>query len=110
MPITPHTIGELLLKRSSSYSQFATSLLVVLSVNCDGIDISALTSKGSSNFLNGDTYRVFVLVIVISIRTNRARCTLNRKIRDLLNKESISGESSGRVKFDKKSYRECLKM
>ena len=51
----------------------------------------------------------FVRVIVSSIRTNVA---LNRKIIDLLDEESISGESSGRViyKFDEKSYSECLKM
>ena len=36
-PITPHTNGKPVLKRSSSYSQFATNLLVVWSVNSDGI-------------------------------------------------------------------------
>ena len=49
--------------------------------------------------LNDD---VFVQVIVSSIRTNRARCALYKKNVDLLDKESISGESSGRD-------RECLK-
>ena len=39
----------------------------------------------------------FVRVIVSSIRTNRARCVLNRKILDLLDEESVSGESIGRV-------------
>ena len=48
---------------------------------------------------------VFVRVIVPSIRTNVARYALNRKIIDLLDEESVSGESSGRViyKFDAKS-------
>ena len=50
----------------------------------------------------------FVRVIVSSIKTNRAKCALNRKIYDLLDKESISGESSGVYKFDEKSYCECL--
>ena len=41
----------------------------------------------------------FVRVIVSSIRENRARCALYKKIKmlDLLNKESISGETSGRT-------------
>ena len=39
----------------------------------------------------------FVRVIVSSIRTNRVRCILNRKILDLLDEESFSGESIGRV-------------
>ena len=41
--------------------------------------------------------------------TNRARCALNREILNLLNEESVSGESSGRAslyKFDEKSYHE----
>ena len=52
----------------------------------------------------------FVQVIVSSIRTIRARCAFYKKILDLLNEESIAGESSGKAdKFDEKSYRECLK-
>ena len=39
----------------------------------------------------------FVRVIVSSIRTNRAKCALYKKIRDLLNEESVSGESSVRA-------------
>ena len=39
----------------------------------------------------------FVRVVVSSIRTNRARCTLYKKILDLFDEESISGESSGRA-------------
>ena len=48
----------------------------------------------------------FVRVIVSSVRTNRARCALYKKILDLLDEESISGESSGRAslyKFDERS-------
>ena len=33
--------------------------------------------------------------IVSSICTNRARCALYKKILDLLDEESVSGESSG---------------
>ena len=86
--------GEPLLKRSSSYihilSKFATILLVVWSANGD---CSALTSKASSNLLNDDTYvtDAFVRVIVSSIR--RVRCALCKKIVDLLDEESISGEN-----------------
>ena len=36
-------------------------------------------------------------IIVSSIRTNRARCALYKKILDLLIIESVSGESSGRA-------------
>ena len=57
-------------------------LLVVWSANGDG---SALTSKASSNLLNDDTYR-FVCA---------GNCV--KKILDLLNEESVSGESSGRA-------------
>ena len=53
----------------------------------------------------------FVQVIVLSLQTNRARCALYKKILDLLDEESVSGESSGRLvyKFDEKFYSECLK-
>ena len=37
MPITPHANVETVLKRSSSHSQFAMILVVVWSVNGDGI-------------------------------------------------------------------------
>ena len=40
---------------------------------------------------------VFVWVIVSSILTNRPRCALYKKILDLLDEESVSGESSGRA-------------
>ena len=89
MPTTPHANGDPLLKRSSSF-QFAKILLVVWSANGDS---SALTSKAGSNLLNDDTYRL----IVSSIRTNRARCALYKKILDLLDEKSVSGESSGRA-------------
>ena len=109
MPITPHTNGEPLLKRSSSYSQFATILLVVWCANSDG---SALPSKANSNLKKMLLTDSFVRVIASSIRTNRARCALNRKILDLLDEESISGEAVVELiyKFDKKPYYECLKM
>ena len=68
--------------------------LVVWSANGNG---SAVTSKASSNLLNDDTTDSFVRVIVSSIRTNRAVCTLFKKILHLLDDESDSGESNGRA-------------
>ena len=56
-----------------------------------------LTSKASYNILNDDTYRCVCAGIVSSIRTNRARCAFSKKFLDLLDEESVSGESSGRV-------------
>ena len=107
MPITLHANGEPLLKRSSFLSQFATILLVVWSANGGG---SALTtSKASSNLLNDDTYRC--VCVGNCVRTNRARCALYKKILDLLDEESVSGEAVVELvyKFDEKFYRECLK-
>ena len=42
---------------------------------------------------------------------NRVRCTLTMEILDLLNEENVSGVHTGRasLKFDEKSYFECLK-
>ena len=40
---------------------------------------------------------VFVQVVVSSIRTNRARCTLYKKILDLFDEKSVSGESRSRA-------------
>ena len=69
-------------------------MIFVWSANGNG---SALTSKASSNYYITILTDEFVRVIVSSIRTNRARCTLYQKILDLLDEESISGESSGRA-------------
>ena len=56
-----------------------------------GNSISALTSKTSSkvNLLNDDTMSLCDHNCVI-LQTNRARYTLNMKILDLINKESVS--------------------
>ena len=53
----------------------------------------------------------FVQVIVSSIRINRAKSALYKKILDLLDEESASGENSGEqvYKFYEKSFHECLK-
>ena len=87
LPIIPHANGEPLLKRSSSYSHsfpVCNDSRVVWSANGDG---SALTSKASSNSLNVTILTdLFVQVILSSIRTNN-------KILDLVDVESISGES-----------------
>ena len=54
---------------------------------------------------------MFVLLIVSSILTNRARCALYKKILDLLDEESVSGKAVVELvnKFDEKSYSDCLK-
>ena len=67
-------------------------LLVVWSANGDGL---ALTYKASSNLLNEDTYRSVCVDNHPPI--NRTRCTIYNKILNLLNEESVSGESSGRA-------------
>ena len=40
----------------------------------------------------------------VILRTNRARCALNKEILDVLNEESVSGARSGELvyKFDEK--------
>ena len=74
-------------------------LLVVWSANADG---SAVTSKASFK-VNLQIYTIRYLpnelcdCNCVIHRTNRARCTLNMKILDLLNEESVSRESSGRA-------------
>ena len=69
-------------------------LLVVWSANGDG---SALTAK--VNLLNDDTYQWDCATVIVSSfgQINRARCTLNKEILDLLNEKSISGACSGRA-------------
>ena len=37
----------------------------------------------------------------VILQTSRARCALNKEILDLLNEESVSGESNGRARFNK---------
>ena len=72
----------------------AKILLVVLSANGDG---SVLIPRLVPILLNDILTDLFVQVIVLSIRTNRARCVLYKKTLDLLDEESVSRESSGRV-------------
>ena len=69
-------------------SKFATVQLVAWSANGDG---SALTSPITI------LIDAFMRVIVLSNRTNRARCALYKKILDLPDEESVSGETSGRA-------------
>ena len=45
--------------------------------------------------IHTDAFVCVIVFIVLSILTNRASCTLCKKILDLLDEESISGESSG---------------
>ena len=111
MPITPHANGEPFLSGSSHiHFKFVTILLVVWSANGKRCG-SALTSNTSSNLLKlmMTLTDAFMRVIVLSIQTNRARCALCKKILDLLNEESVFGESSGRASLYEKSYCECLK-
>ena len=59
--------------------------------------------------LNDELTDVFVRVIVSYIQTNRARCALYRKILDLLDEESVSGEKAVAelvLYIDEKSYRD----
>ena len=72
-------------------SQFATILRVVWSANGDG---RALTYKASSNLLNEDTYRS---VCVGNHPSKQIEQRAHYIILNLLNEESVSGESSGRV-------------
>ena len=46
---------------------------------------------------------VFLRVVVSSIQTNKARCALYKKILDLLDEESVFGESSD-YKLGEKFY------
>ena len=85
---TLHANGEPLLKQS-----------LVCKWRRDG---STPTFEASSNLLNDDT-DAFVRVIVSSIRKNRARYALYKKLFDLLDEESVSGACSGRVLFEKVS-------
>ena len=66
-------------------------LRVVWSANGDG---RALTYKASSNFLNEDTYRS---VCVGNHPSKQIEQGAHYIILNLLNEESVSGESSGRV-------------
>ena len=95
----PHANGEPLLKRRFSLSILpcsATILLVVWSANGDGLVVLLCTSK--VNLLSG---RYLPMELsdcnYVILQTNRVRCALNRKIFNLLNEESVSGESSGRA-------------
>ena len=101
--VSPHANGEPLVKLSFSHSHSFLSpqrfCLLSWSTNDDG---SALTSKASlvprSILQNDDAYRCdCVTVIVVILRTNRARCASYEKILDLLNKESVSGARSDRA-------------
>ena len=57
--------------------------------------------------LNDDA---FVIVIVSSIQTNRAKCALYKNILDLLDEESVLEEAVVELvyKFDEKSYHESI--
>ena len=66
-------------------------LRVVWSANGDG---RALTCKANSNLLNEDTYRS---VCVGNHPTKQIEQGAHYIILNLLNEESLSGESSGRV-------------
>ena len=70
---------------------FATILRVIWSANGDG---HALTYKAISNLLNEDTYRS---VCVGNHPSKQIEQGAHYIILNLLNEESVSGESSGSV-------------
>ena len=75
-------------------------LRVVSSTNGDG---HALTYKASSNLLNEDTY---ISVCVGNHPSKQIEQGAYYIILNLLNEESVSGESSGRFSlYDEKTYR-----
>ena len=80
----------------------------VLSANSDG---SALTSKATSNLLNGDTYRCICAGIVSSIRQIEQGAPYIRKSLIYLTKKPLLKKAVVELiyKFDEKSYCECLK-
>ena len=97
--ITPYADGDPLLKRSSSYSysfpvveQFC--LLSAWSANGDGS--AYFQGKFQGHLLNDDIYLGFCNCYRVILRTNRAKCTLNKEFFYLLNEESISRECNGR--------------
>ena len=72
----------------------AKILLVVWSANGDSIVLLLLSRQVPSEFtllmeLSSCNY--------VILRKNRARCALNMKILNLLNEESVYGDSSGRA-------------
>ena len=85
MSITPHANGEPLFL---SHLQDTACCLLQTAM------VMLLLSRLVPIFILTDT---FVQVIVSSIRTNRARCALYKKILDLLDEESVPRESSGRA-------------
>ena len=107
MPITPHANGEHLLKWSSSHSySFLAHNNFVWSANGKG---SALTSKASSNInlLNNDTYRlVCTTIIVRSFGQIEQGKSLIYSVRNVFLELAVVELVD---KFNKKSYRECLK-
>ena len=71
-------------------------LLVVWSANGD-VTVVLLLPRLVPIYLMTILTNAFMPVIVSSISTNRARCALCKKILDLLDEESVSGESSDRA-------------
>ena len=97
--ITPHANGEPLFKWSSSHSHILPPiLLVVWSANGDGIVLLLPRQVFKMITTDGIEGRQRQTKLCHpSDLLARARCTLNKKILNLLNEESVSGESSGRA-------------
>ena len=76
--------------------QFEASLLVVWSANGDAMVVLLLPWLVPIYLMIVLT-NTFVRVFVSSIRTIRAMFAFYKKILDLLDEETVSGESSGRV-------------
>ena len=78
------TNGKPLLKRSSSF------LPPLADQTTSRIAAGLGLASSKVNLLN-DTYQWDCATIYVILRTNGARCALNKEILDLLNEESVSG-------------------
>ena len=81
------TKGKLLLKRSSSHSPVLQQFCLMSGLPMATVVLLPASSK--VNLLNDDTYRLdSASRNYVILRTNRAKCTLNKEILDLLNEEN----------------------
>ena len=97
MPIIPHANGEPLLNAELLiFTFFPSWQQCCLSSGLQMVMAVLLLPRLVPIYLMTILIDSFVRVIVSSIRTNRSKYTLYKKILDLLEEENFSGESSGR--------------
>ena len=98
MPIIPHANGEPLLNAELLlFTFFPSWQQCCLSFGLQMVMAVLLLPRLVPIYLMTILTNSFVWVIVSSIRTNRTKYTLYKKILDLLEEENFSGESSGRA-------------